>query len=214
LKLVVVTGTNKGLGKALVDVLLENEDVHLLTFSRSKAVSNSKRTHCVINMGKTVDFERKVPWDLLPIIDSVIFINNAATIVPIEKTVYLSKAQIDLAYTLNVFSPLAIIKELVRRYRLVHVIHVGTGAANNPIAHLGIYCATKGAVEMHLKVMHQEEDILLDVVDPGVIDTEMQQVVRSSIFPSQKYFMELYNQEKLRSPNQVAEEIVEGFLST
>lgn len=77
----------------------------------------------------------------------------------------------------------------------------------------GVYCATKAAVDMYTQVLTQEhKNVRAASLAPGVIDTEMQQDIRTSDvqnFPNVERFSDLHKNGLLASPADTARHIIQ-----
>ena len=77
------------------------------------------------------------------------------------------------------------------------MIHISSGAAHKNIAGWGTYCVSKGALldsGSASRMRTLEHDIAMASVRRGVVDTEMQQVIRDaqhSAFVARPYFESL-----------------------
>ena len=72
-------------------------------------------------------------------------------------------------------------------------------------------CATKAGVKMFCDVFALSNQKNVLNIDPGVMDTAMQQEIRKSSveeFPGVERFELLKQENKLKSPNQAAKEII------
>src|SRR3546814_9460623 len=99
----------------------------------------------------------------------------------------------------------------------LHVLNISSGAAIRPLPGWGAYCASKAAIRHFFDVAEAEQTIDLSVrhFDPGVLDTRMQEQIRSSSsddFPLVEKFVSLKMSGSLKSPMDVAIEIEESLL--
>lgn len=224
MKNVILTGVSRGLGRCLLFWLSKQKDVHVYGVGRNSFVEKEKVPYTFI------------PWNLLepenaPCIDDVItgegqwldFINNAGTIVPIGEIGKLSNQQLREAVQINFVSPMLFCNQLVgfcrRNKKNLKIINISSGAANHPIAGWGAYCSTKAAFKMFLDVLAEQGKVSGDIevihVDPGVMDTGMQEQIRSSTanaFPRIAEFCAYKKDGKLRDPDDVAQEIIRKYI--
>ena len=151
------------------------------------------------------------------------FINNAGTVEPIGGIGALSEEALRQAAQINFVSPMLFCNRLVglcrKKRQKLKIINISTGAANYPIAGWGSYCSTKAAFKMFLDVLaEQEKDggcVEVIHVDPGVMDTGMQERIRSTSsdeFPRLAEFLTYKETGKLRAPEDVAHEIVQKYI--
>lgn len=93
------------------------------------------------------------------------------------------------AMTVNAISPLTIGAVLGERAEKqgarLKIIHISTGASTRPIAGWGVYGMTKAAAALGWKTFAAERAyVSLSIIDPGVIDTAMQQQLRERSDPN------------------------------
>jgi benzil reductase ((S)-benzoin forming) len=89
-KIVVITGANRGLGKAFVDVLIKDQDSFVISMSRSLSKEQkdySSKQFCFIEVDLAEDDLAEKITALKDLIgnEPVCFINNASIIEPIVK---------------------------------------------------------------------------------------------------------------------------------
>ena len=96
------------------------------------------------------------------------------------------------------------------------LVNLSSGAATSPYRGWAAYCASKAAVEMLTEVVGLEEEahgLAAYAVAPGVVDTDMQALIRStpaSSFPDVARFHRLRDEDGLASPGWVARGILEA----
>ncbi len=210
----IVTGVSRGLGKAIVqELLLQNEKV--------------------IGIGRKSDFEHPnfqfYPCDLKSAeeIESLSFkvfkepvtlINNAGIIGEINRIS--AKKQNDFAEVLqvNTIAPFELMKKVYNQMEnknLFTLVNISSGAANRSIPSWASYCASKSALNMITENFYLEEKELgfspqVYAVSPGVIDTDMQKEIRSSEpdnFSSLENFVELKQKNALFSPEEASKRL-------
>ncbi|KAF8759966.1 NAD-P-binding protein [Rhizoctonia solani] len=135
---------------------------------------------------------------------------NAGTLEPLgridspESSVEGWKSMFDI----NLFSLLHLIKAGLPLLRESHgrVIFVSSGAATGGIAGWGPYNASKAAMNSLARTLaNEEKDIVSVAVRPGVVDTEMQSVIRargnaSMKAEEHKRFIALHSESQLVKP--------------
>lgn len=148
-----------------------------------------------------------------------VFFNNAGTLNPIGFA-----GEVDsLAYRQNILvnsaAPQALGHSFLRALDVsgfageAHLIVVTSVAAANPIPGWSSYCASKSALNMWVQVTGQERKLRgsrcrVIAVDPGIVDTPMQQLMRSTDerdFPIVGTAREWYDPGQLADPIDVAQ---------
>ena len=213
---IILTGSNKGLGSELKELLSSSKfsGDKKIFISRQKIRSRSYPLTEFISLDlsdATVNF-KNIHLDKKS--KAVIFINNAGTIEPISQTLETDLSDIETAMYVNFWSPLKLSKHLAIEAQQIKskliIINITSGAAMRPINGWLGYCVSKAAIKMALNVMEEEcEYIKLYHFDPGVMDTDMQKKIRSSNKESMKDVLEYRELSKLKDPKNVAEEIIE-----
>ncbi|KAH7343248.1 hypothetical protein B0J17DRAFT_641587 [Rhizoctonia solani] len=196
---IIVTGASRGIGLAVVGALLKSYKARVVTLSRTRTpeisalasehqgsleilegdVTHERSAHSAVDLAKS-KFGR---------LDGLIL--NAGTLDPLgridspESNVEGWKSMFDI----NFFSLLYLIKAGLPLLRESHgrVIFVSSGAATGGIAGWAAYNASKAAMNSLARTLaNEEKDIVSVAVRPGVVDTEMQSVIRSRGLASMK----------------------------
>lgn len=214
---IVLTGISRGLGKALHDLLCSD-------FPEDKKIFIS-RGFSDINKSGLIDYldmdlsDKKIQCDSVDISNesnNVIFVNNASVIEPIRKVLDVSFNEVEKAMDVNFWAPLQLARYLAAESKRIkadfYIVNISTGAAVRPIQGWLAYCVSKTAIKMAIDVL-VEENKHIQVVhfDPGVMDTGMQTVIRSSAEDDMcdvETFKEFKTNNKLRDPSEVATEII------
>ena len=98
------------------------------------------------------------------------------------------------------------------------LVNLSSGAATSPRRGWAVYCASKAAVEMLTEVVGLEErdsGLLAYAVAPGVVDTDMQALIRATpaeSFPDVERFRQLVDDEGFATSEWVARCILERCL--
>lgn len=91
------------------------------------------------------------------------------------------------------------------------VLNISSGLAHRALAGTGAYSISKAGLHMFYKICNEElgsRGILAGSVQPGVVDTEMQQILRGDKhFVNQKYFEFLKKEKQLVSADVVAKKL-------
>jgi NAD(P)-dependent dehydrogenase (short-subunit alcohol dehydrogenase family) len=95
------------------------------------------------------------------------------------------------------------------------LVNISSGAATNPYAGWGPYCASKAAVDQATRVVAIEEadaGLRAYAVAPGVVDTDMQAAIRATSpdrFPRVERFRQLKRDDAYNSPAWVADHVLD-----
>lgn len=219
-KTIIITGANRGLGKAFVDILIKNEEYFIISISRSQSEEqkNYKPTNFYFLKADLSDksLEKKI-HNLKELISNkeVYFFNNASIIEPITKIENLNENDIDRMISVNIKSTMLITKYLLSHFndQKLSFINISSGAANRAISNWSLYCASKAFIKMFFDVAESEyKQHRFFNIDPGVMDTNMQKSIRETDFPEASNFKNLHEERKLKLPKEVALEILNTVL--
>ncbi|TGB05350.1 (S)-benzoin forming benzil reductase [Halobacillus salinus] len=221
----IVTGDSRGLGEAVAKQLME-KNVNVIGVSRN--LNEDLKTHAE---DRKVEYHH-IAADLTDhsqleqaVIDAieiafhedthyVYVVNNAGMIEPIDKVGDLDPEMTTKHIQLNLSAPILIVNRLLqeanRKGIHLSVINVTSGAAEKTIHGWSVYSSTKAAINSFTKTLALEQEGNGHVIlafSPGVMDTDMQQEIRSSskeAFADVDKFKQLKEEGALRSPEEVA----------
>ena len=223
----VITGHSRGLGAGMVDALLKRR-VSILGIARTPAPTKNPTTSITqvaldlanpqavadwLKRGQMAKFLAPADWALL--------INNAAMLGPIGQTGHHQATAITDAVQVNVATPMILADAFVaatRTEQTRRILHISSGAARKAYAGLGVYCATKAALDHHARVMATEQidGLTIASIAPGVVDTGMQTTLRqpnNRNFPTRQRFTDLKNDGALSDPQMAGEALIAWLLS-
>lgn len=225
----IVTGASRGLGEALALQYIAR-GTPLITVARhtnagldhNAAEANIPLTQVLADLSDPNTAQR-ISEEIAALIPQnvtrCVLINNAGTVQPISNTESLSDASsISQALTLNITSLMLMCTAVLGARKRAdindcRILNISSGAGRNAMPGWGVYCATKAAVDMYTQVLSQEhKNVRAASLAPGVIDTEMQQNIRSSDienFPNVKRFSDLHKNGQLASPADTARHIIQ-----
>ena len=109
-------------------------------------------------------------------------VNNAGDIEPIRPAAEADPEAWKQNWSVNVLGTVMMLKHALPALRQSagRVIIISSGASENPIPGWGPYCAAKAALNHLTRVLALEEPgITILALRPGIVDTDMQSVIRS-----------------------------------
>lgn len=212
IKTFIVTGANRGLGEAFVDVLMKKTDCFVISISRS--ITEKQQKYSLENFyfleadltDPTLDKKLNIIKNIAKG-KEIYFINNASIIEPILSIEDLTETAIDKTISVNIKSTVLITKYLLKNFNsnILTFVNISSGAANRAISNWSLYCSSKAFIKMFFNVAESEyKQHRFFNIDPGVMDTKMQRSIRESVFPDVLSFQNLKKEEKLKSPKDVA----------
>lgn len=143
----------------------------------------------------------------------IVYVNNAATILPLNAVGSFEDYQLSAYYRINVIAPIRLINELVAIKKIgLTILNISSGAAIRAISHWSLYCSAKAAVNMFCDVLAIDHpEVTVRNIDPGVVKTSMQRQIRASNIPDLQAFNNLADNEQLKEPIDAAREILMEF---
>lgn len=215
-----ITGTGRGIGKALAEHLLQNENNFVYGLSRSNEISHENFQHIQIDLNK-VNEVKNFEFQKFKDPESIILINNAASS---GQSKHLGKRDQDLIisdYNVNIISPSLFINSFLKSYQNENckriILNVSSGAGKRAIESWSIYCSSKSALEMisevtalEQKLKHPDNPVHVFAVGPGVVDTKMQDELRkvpAEDFSMVGQFIEFKEKGELAAPEDVAKKL-------
>ena len=229
----IVTGATGGLGKAISDSIL-NKEGNLLFVARDlqkinsyvDIVEPSKRPflfNIQSDLSKEEDLQNTEKLIIEIIrnnndIKEVFLFNNASIIDPISLIKDVNFKDISNALVLNIAAAYTLTSTLIR-LKLnkpslkIYIINISSGVSINAVKGWSAYCISKAGLNMLSKciaIENETDDIFSLSINPGAIDTGMQEKIRNAdslSIPATKKFETMYNEGKLQKPNDVADKL-------
>jgi len=217
----IVSGTTKGLGKAIKNTLLKDSENYVFTLNRSKETTNSPlhlNIPCDISDNKQIEAAFQQINDKIDSTKAqkLVLINNAAVTDPIKFIHKADTKQIESCFAINVLGLIQTCKQFINSFLEEEfekvIVNISSGASYKPMAGLSIYTATKAAVEIFTKSVALEQDIQTSpttvfAFQPGMVETPMQKYVRNKKkedLPIVDIFKDSYKNKENYSPEFVA----------
>ena len=189
-KTIIITGASRGLGLAVArDAAELGASVVLFARSADKLEQEAQFIRDAGGRALAVPGDVSQEADCRRVVEKTLahfgridgLVHNAGVIEPIAPIAEASIEAWRQSLAINVLGPLMLTQAALPylRQNRGRVVHVSSGAATNAIPGWGAYCATKGALNQFNRVLSIEEEMVTSIaVRPGVIDTEMQAVIR------------------------------------
>ena len=219
MKLALITGGSRGLGAALCDHLI-GAGWHVVEFSRTAPHPCSVKTDLTspeVLFGQVVRAFGELPSEP---VEEILVVSNAGTLAPIGPSSSADVIAILGNLGTNFDSAILFLSLVIDRFQAYPcrktILNISSGAARKPYSGWSLYCASKAGVEMFVRAMaleqaREEHPFTAVNVDPGVMDTQMQSLIRSSSiddFPDLPRFQGLKDNGALASPEAVAAALV------
>lgn len=211
---ILITGTTRGLGKALFHELRQRK-YEVYTVNRSEENHNS---NFQIDLADIQKLPELLTWlDIkLKSTEELIFINNSSDINPIKKIGEMDVMEINRNLSTNIIYPIQIVNHLMTySLKRLKIINITSGAQSQFIDAWSLYSTSKLAVTKFLNHLEYENSAVhIQHIDPGVMDTQMQTTIRESIFKEVDMFNHYYKAGDLKDTSKVAKNIVENYIKS
>lgn len=227
-KVIVITGASAGLGKSLALEAGKNGAKVALLARRLSQLEDISR-HIQSEGGQPLPIATDVsnPESVKEAFGNIlatwnridILINSAGLVEPIAPLIKNSDDALLTSLKTNVYGLYLNIREslkiMLHQKKGGTLVNITSGAAVKPYQGWSAYCSQKAAVNMLTRCVALEmsqHPIRVTAISPGTFDSHMQAVIRNTPeddFPARQKFIDLYEQNKLASPSDVAKTILE-----
>ncbi len=222
MKQAIVTGTSRGLGKAIALQLLE-QGWKVTGISRNQSIEHEKYIHVCADLTDS-NCLNALSLGLNTDAEDYLLIHNAGTLGEIGYVGEVSDAIIQQGFQLNLITPSILTNQFLHetQHKKRTVVAITSGASKNAYDGWGMYCSSKAGLDAYFAVVMKEVELRNDKntriysIAPGVVDTSMQEQIRRSdkhSFSNLARFTELKELNQLDSAENVAKKIT-SFLQS
>ena len=215
-----ITGTSRGIGKAVAETLLKKEDNIVYGISRNHVLKHQNYHPITLDL---LDLEKVKQFRFgdHPDAGKVVFVNNAGVLGHVTQVGRMYDDKIIQSYHINIVSPSVLINQFIHQYQDDQmekmILNTSSGAARHTIPSWSTYVATKSGIEMFLRTIQDEQQdfkhpFRIFSVAPGVVDTEMQDEIREvehENFRELDRFVRLKKEGKLVDPRDVGKKFAD-----
>lgn len=209
--MIIITGVSRGLGEAIAKKYLD-EGFRVMGIGRSHSILHPNFSFKKSDLSDLTQVEN-LEFELFT--SPVTLINNAGIIGKIGRVSELNTSDMPKVLTVNVSAPVLLTQKIYSKILekdQFTLVNISSGAGKNAIPSWASYCTSKAALNMFSEVFQKEEheqgrNIRVLAVSPGVIDTGMQEEIRSTkadSFSAREKFIQLKNNQELFSPEEAA----------
>jgi benzil reductase ((S)-benzoin forming) len=230
-RLVILTGASRGLGRAIASQLLA-ADLQLLTIERKPDTSlpaeasaaGARLEQWALDVAHDVGVAARLEAWLRQQepagIASATLINNAGAIGTVGPIDAAPADEIATVLRVGLEAPInltaAFLRATVHWQCARRVLNISSGAGRNPIAGWAPYCAAKAGLDHFSRVTALDEarrpnGAKIVSLAPGVIDTAMQSHLRAADaagFPDKQRFLDLHAKSQLATPEGAAARVL------
>jgi benzil reductase ((S)-benzoin forming) len=224
MNLYIVTGHTKGLGAALAERIARQPDNEIIALGRAPDGPIAGGAQLQVDLADIVALE--AAFDRLEArvahrrYEKAVLVNNAGVVTPVAMIDRAGTRELAGNLAVNLVAPLVLMRRFLHAAATIarrrRVINISSGAGRRPIFGWGAYCAAKAGLDMATRVAALEAQAAhtgaeLVSLAPGVIDTGMQGIIRSSSpedFVDVERFRQMKAAGELREPGEVADDIL------
>lgn len=215
-----ITGSSRGLGKALVNLLLRDPENRVVGIARTNTIQHPNYSFYQLDLSDISKVKQKSS-DIFKGLDEaekIVLINNAGVLGKVGHVGKVPSETFEYVYNVNLVAPAILTNEFINCYLscvACHklIVNVSSGAARKPTDGWAAYCSSKAALDMFSQVVGVEKqkdknNLKIISVAPGIVDTDMQTEIRHADredFSRVDEFIEYKKENMLMSPEKVAE---------
>jgi len=234
LKGVIVTGASKGLGASIAEKFMDR-GFAVITIARHEneqlkqkaEQQGSPYVHLTFSLSLFDELQAlvkqlKPTLDTLGELDVLYVVNNAGVVEPIERVGQMDVLEMKQLIDINVLAPMVLTNHLVHLFPTMPlvIVNVTSGAAQRASYGWSAYGSSKAALNLFTETAALEGEAsgtphTFIAYSPGIMDTDMQGVIRSSnryAFQDVEKFREFKEKGLLRNPEHVAGALIRLLL--
>ncbi|MCP1183030.1 SDR family NAD(P)-dependent oxidoreductase [Paenibacillus sp. 1781tsa1] len=227
----IITGTSKGIGKQLAELLLaRGEWVYGISRGHSDELESSEEWsgryhHVQYDLADLSGIDDVVTYllDQIPTqeADCIGLINNAAMLEPLGPIEQCSAAEISQSLNISLAAPMILTSSFIQQTNHLSarrkIVNLSSGSGSYPAPSMAVYCTSKAGMNMFTQCVSLEQTgrqnpVEIIAFDPGMVDTELQAAARGKSaeeFALAGMFNQVYEAGQLRSPRDVAMQLIE-----
>ena len=183
-----ITGSSKGLGKALTELLLKDDNNIVYGIARNCTINHKNYNHKQLDLSD-LNQTQSYHFPELSDAENIVLINNAGIVGDVKHVGGIDNQKIIDCYNLNLIAPAILTNNFIKAYgkstNAKLVLNISSGAGRHPIDGWNVYCSTKAGMDMFSQVFNEElkidnSNIKVLSLAPGIIDTGMQSEIRNA----------------------------------
>ncbi|OWP63394.1 short-chain dehydrogenase [Hymenobacter amundsenii] len=218
----IITGSSRGLGKALAEAILQQPDATVIGVCRHATIQHAHYHHQPLDLSdlQAVQNNLHKVFARFPDAASLTLINNAAVLGDIGYIGEHQNEHFEFVFDVNLIAPAMLMNTFLSAYqgRTIPrtILNISSGAAQRAVDGWGAYSASKAALDALSRTAQKEQDlrntgIRIRSLAPGILNTPMQEHIRSADahnFSEAARFAGFYQDGQLVEPPEAAEKIL------
>jgi benzil reductase ((S)-benzoin forming) len=219
----IITGTSRGLGKALAEKALQEPNTAVLGVCRHATITHERYTHQPLDLSDMLAVQNNLHkvFSARPDAESITLINNAAVLGEIGYIGEQQNEHFEFVFDVNTIAPAMFMNMFLSAYAGLSVprtiLNISSGAAQRAVDGWGAYSASKAALDALSRTAQKEQDlrstgVRIRSLSPGILDTTMQEHIRTAdeqTFSEATKFVGFHSDGLLAEPKDVASKILE-----
>lgn len=216
-----ITGTSRGIGRALAENILNNENNFIYGISRSEAIAHSNFEQITLDLAN-IEEVRNFTFHQHKDAESIILINNAGILGKIRQVGRFELKEITMGFNVNSIAPAILMNKFISTFQDQRckkiILNIGSSAGRNPQPSWSNYCSSKAALDMYARVIAEEQKdhdpakrINVFSLAPGFVETNMQKMIRKTRHKDFRNVGDFISYKEfgiLSKPQEVAEHIL------
>ena len=178
-----VTGSSRGLGRALVERILAAPDTKVIGVARTPGLSDPRYSHRLVDLTQPEQVQA-FKFDAHEGADRAILVNNAG-LLKVNQVGNIDPTDLVAIHHANAVAPALLTNAFINvcrgsALREAVICSLTSRGGSLPIPGGAAYCSAKAALEMFTRVAAREAELSSDtrlrfmIANPGEVDTEMQ----------------------------------------
>ena len=215
-----ITGTSRGIGKALAELLLKDKNNHVTGISRTCSIEHPNYNHVTLDLSIFENVEQ-FTFHNHNDAERIALVNNAGYIGEIKRIGNYKNTDIAKELAVNLTAPSVLMNKFTDTYRSSPaekiILNISSGAGRHPLDAAGAYCASKAGLDMFSRTAAEEQKITghgfkITSISVGVVDTVMQSMLREADereFSLRDMFIGYKEKGEIQQPEYVARRLAE-----
>ncbi|GAA3413464.1 SDR family NAD(P)-dependent oxidoreductase [Paenibacillus hodogayensis] len=224
----IITGTSRGIGKAIVEQLASpHHFIHCISRERNTELKNNSSNimHYPFDLNETERIEVVMDRIFSSIgtsnVEGVYLINNASMIAPVAFIDTVAINDITGNLTVNLLAPIIMTSLFIKHTNKLatekRIINISSSSAKHHHPGMSLYSAAKAGLDVFSQCVGLEQSsssapVKIVSIWPGMVDTALQREARSkdaTVFPSAELFGMLKDGGVLSTPEETAVQIID-----